>query len=188
MADNEHPPEDNDPWETHDTELAYENPWIRIEHSNVTTPGGSAGIYGVVRFVNDAVGVVPIDDEDHTWLVGQYRYPTASYSWEMPEGGSPPHETREQTAARELLEETGLSAGTMTPLLSDVHMSNSVTDERAWAFIATDLTQGAPTPEDTEELRLWRLPVDQVIDMVLNDKIADSFTVMAFLRILADRR
>ena len=51
----------------------YDNPWIEVSHSDVTTPTGSDGIYGVVHFKNLAIAVVPIDEHDHTWLVGQYR-------------------------------------------------------------------------------------------------------------------
>ena len=113
-------------------------------------------MYGVVRFENIAVGVIPIDDEDHTWLVGQYRYTLDEYSWEMPEGGCPKGESPEGAAHRELLEETGLRAATLTPLISGIRLSNSVTDESAVAFLATDLTQGEAEPEDTEDLQVKR--------------------------------
>ncbi len=175
-------------WITHDTTVPYENAWIRVEHSNVTTPGGTAGIYGVVRFAHVAVGVIPIDDDDHTWLVGQYRYATGQYSWEMPEGGAEPGESFEQSAQRELREETGMSAGSLTPLFSNVMLSNSVTDERAYAFLATDLTAGVAEPDDTEQLAVRRLPVDEAIHMVLDGEINDAFSVMAFLTLAQLRR
>lgn len=175
------------PWTTHSTEVPYENQWIRIEHSEVTTPGGTAGIYGVVRFKNRAVGIVPIDDEDHTWLVGQYRYAIDQYSWEIPAGGSPMDQSVEDTAHRELREETGLIAGSLTPVLEGIHLTNSVTDEAAWCFVARDLEQADAQPEDTEDLQIRRLPMSEAIDMVLRGDITDSFTVMALLRLHADR-
>lgn len=175
-------------WITHDTAVPYENAWIRVEHNNVTTPGGSKGIYGVVRFKNVAVGVIPIDDEDHTWLVGQYRYATGQYSWEMPEGGAEPGESFEETARRELKEETGMTAASLTPLFSNVVLSNSVTDEAAYAFVATGLQAGDATPEDTEELAIRRLPVEEAIQLVLDGEINDAFSVMAFLTLDAVRR
>lgn len=171
------------PWITHTTRTAYDNQWISVEHSEVTTPGGSAGIYGVVRFKNYAVGVLPIDHEDHTWLVGQYRYALDQYSWEMPAGGCPKDEAPEDAARRELLEETGLTAGTLKPLLTGVKLTNSVTDETAYCYLATDLTPGEAEPEDTEDIQIKRLPVDDVIDMVMNDQIDDSYTIMAFQRL-----
>ena len=178
----------HNPWVTHSTSVPYENQWIRVEHDAVTTPGGKPGIYGVVRFKNLAVGVLPIDAEDHTWLVGQYRYPLNEYSWEIPAGGCPKGEDPLDTARRELREETGLIAGTLTPLLSGIKLSNSVTDEDAFAYVATDLTVGEAEPEDTEDLQVKRLPVDEVIEMVMNDEIDDSFTVLAFQRLALTRR
>lgn len=176
------------PWQTHSTHIGYENQWIAVEHSEVTTPGGSAGVYGVVRFKNLAVGVLPIDDDDHTWLVGQYRYPLDQYSWEMPAGGCPKGEDPADTAHRELREETGLIAETLTPLLTGVKLTNSVTDENAFAYLATGLTLGDAEPEDTEDLQLRRLPVDDVIDMCLTGEIDDAFTIMAFLKLAHTRR
>lgn len=158
-----------------------------MDHSDVTTPGGSPGIYGVVRFKNRAIGILPIDAEDHTWLVGQYRYTLEEYSWEIPAGGSPMDEDPEATAHRELLEETGLLAGRLTPLLSEVRLSNSVTDETAWCWVATELTMTEAEPEDTEDLQVRRLPVDDAIQMVMNGDINDAFTVMSFLRLHAQR-
>ena len=158
-----------------------------MDHSDVTTPGGSPGIYGVVRFKNRAIGILPIDAEDHTWLVGQYRYTLDEYSWEIPAGGSPMDEDPEATAHRELLEETGLLAGRLTPLLSEVRLSNSVTDETAWCWVATELTMTEAEPEDTEDLQVRRLPVDDVIEMVMNGDINDAFTIMSFLRLHAER-
>ncbi len=158
-----------------------------MDHNTVTTPGGSAGVYGVVRFKNRAVGVVPVDDEDHTWLVGQYRYAPDEYSWEMPAGGCPEGVQVEDTARQELLEETGLIASELRPLLSGIRLSNSVTDEIGWCYVASGLTAGVAQPEDTEDLQLRRLPVDDAIQMVLDGEINDSFTIMALLRLRAER-
>lgn len=175
------------PWTTHSTEVPYENQWIRVEHSEVTTPGGSAGIYGVVRFKNIAVGIVPVDDDDYTWLVGQHRYAVDEYSWEIPAGGSPMGENTLDTARRELAEETGLRAAAFTPLFEGVRLSNSITDETAVAYLATDLSPGDATPEDTEELTLRRLPVEEAISMVLSGEINDCFSVLALGRLAVHR-
>jgi len=177
----------SNPWTTRSTHTPYENQWIAIEHNDVTTPGGSNGVYGVVRFKNYAVGVVPIDEHDHTWLVGQYRYPLDAYSWEIPAGGCPLDEHVEATAFRELREETGLVAARLEPLLEGLQLSNSITDEEAWAFVATGLTLHEAEPEDTEDLTLWRLPVDDAIEMALRGEIKDAFTLMAMLRLHASR-
>ena len=127
----------SNPWTTLSSRLVYENPWIRVREDQVLRPDGQPGIYGVVEFKNRAVGVLPVDDEGCIWLVGQYRYPLNSYSWEVPEGGSPQFETPEETVRRELEEETGLSAGTLE-LICTAHLSNSVCDEIAYIYRATE--------------------------------------------------
>jgi hypothetical protein len=75
------------PWKTISTTLKYENPWIRVEEHQVLNPSGKEGIYGTVHFKNIAIGIIPVDDEGNTWLVGQYRYPLNCYSWEIIERG-----------------------------------------------------------------------------------------------------
>ena len=104
-------PEPSNPWTTLGSRPVYENPWIKVREDQVLRPDGQPGIYGVVEFKNRAVGVLPVEDDGAVWLVGQYRYPLQAYSWEIPEGGSAAGETPEETARRELQEETGLTAG-----------------------------------------------------------------------------
>jgi len=171
------------PWTTHSTRTVYDNPWIRVTESQVTTPGGGPGIYGVVHFKNRAIGVVPVDDEGCTWLVGQYRYTLESYEWEIPEGGCGPEETPREAAARELAEETGLRADRYEVLLDDIALSNSVTDERSTIFLATGLKQREASPEETEDLRVRRLPLAEAIELVQQGAITDAVSVMALLAI-----
>ena len=123
------------PWRVASASLAFDNPWISVIDHKVTHPDGSPGEYGVVRFKNRAIGILPIDDEGCTWLVGQHRFPLDRYSWELPEGGGPLKEAPLQAAKRELEEETGLTAKTWLPL-AEMDLSNSVTDEAAISFIA----------------------------------------------------
>src|SRR5271167_62330 len=147
--------EPSNPWRTLSSRLVYENPWIRVREDQVRRPDGLPGIYGVVEFKNRAVGVLPVEADGSIWLVGQFRYPLRAYSWEIPEGGGLPSEMPEATARRELREETGFTAGRVE-LLSTSHLSNSVSDELAYLFRATELTPGEDCPEGTEKLEVRR--------------------------------
>lgn len=173
--------ENNNPWKVLDSEVKYENNWIKVYHQNVLNPNGGKGIYGSVHFKNIAIGIVPIDKDGNTWLVGQYRFPLEEYSWEIPEGGSPEGEDTLQSAKRELLEETGLIAQKWT-ILSKLHTSNSVCKEVAYIYLAEDLTQTQSQPEETEQLQIRKIPIKEAYQMVLADKITDSISVAGILK------
>lgn len=173
--------ETHNPWHTLSTELKYQNPWISVREDQVRNPGGGRGIYGVVSMKNKALGIVPVDAEGNTWLVGQYRYPLNEYSWEIPMGGGLLEHDILASAQRELKEETGLTAARWTRI-ARLHTSNSVTDEEGFVYLAEDLTQGDLEPEETEDLRLWKLPLAEAISMVMADRITDGISVAGLLK------
>ena len=165
----------NGPWTVHSTALSFENPWLRVETSKVSHPDGSPGIYGVVRFANLACGVLPIDDEGYTWLVGQHRFPFDDYSWELPEGGGQQGIDPKASTARELKEETGLTADHYVQL-GKWHLSNSVTDEVAYGYLAWGLRAGEAAPEPSEALTVVRVPFAELLARVRSGEITDAFT------------
>lgn len=171
------------PWTTLKSREGYANPWIRVREDQVLTPAGTPGIYGVVEYQNRAVGVVPMDEEGNTWLVGQWRYCHESYEWEIPEGGCPPGEDPAECARRELMEETGLHAEVIEPLMTGIQLSNSTTNEVCDLFIARGLRQGHAMPEDTEKLQVLKLPLQEAIAMALDGRIRDSVSVLALMRL-----
>ena len=173
-------PEPSNPWTTLGSRPVYENPWIKVREDQVLRPDGQPGIYGVVEFKNRAVGVLPVEDDGAVWLVGQYRYPLQAYSWEIPEGGCPEGETPEETARRELQEETGLTALTLE-LLTTAHLSNSVSDEVAYIFRASGLTHGQNNPEGAEAIEVRRVAWAEAWAMLRRGEITDSISVIALL-------
>lgn len=174
--------ETRNPWTILQRETRYENPWIRLDHFDVLNPSGGKGIYGKVHFKNVAVGVFPLDEEQNTWLVGQYRFTLDQYSWEMPEGGGPHHEDPLMAAQRELEEETGMQAAKWSTLLT-MHLSNSVSDEKAIVFLARELSMGKSHPEETEDLQVKKIPFEEVFQMVEQGTITDAMTVAAVYKI-----
>lgn len=167
------------------SEEVYYSPWIRVQHAEVIHPTGAEGIYGSVHFENIAVGVIPIDEDGNTCLVGQYRYPTQRYSWEIPEGGCPKTEDPLEAAQRELLEETGLKASHWEVLLENIQVSNSVTDELAILYVAKGLSIHMAQPEELEDLKVKKVPLEEAITMVFQGEITDSLSVMGLLAIAA---
>jgi 8-oxo-dGTP pyrophosphatase MutT (NUDIX family) len=170
------------PWKRHSASERYDNPWIRVEHHDVTTPGGSPGVYGVVHFKNIALGIIPLDENGDTWLVGQYRYPHRAYTWEIPEGGGPVGSDPMASAQRELMEEVGLHAGRWD-LILEMDTSNSVTDERCLIYLARELEMHSRHPEDTEELAVRRIPFEELHRGVLRGEYRDSITIAGVLKL-----
>lgn len=170
------------PWTLLDCEERYANPWIRLEHCRVLKPNGAPGVYGIVRFQKLAVGALPVHADGAVTLVGQWRVPLSAYSWEMPEGGAEPGEAPDACAARELEEEAGLVAGHLQEVLR-MHLSNSVTDEAAVCYLATDLRPGRAAPDETEVLQQRRVPFMEALAEALDGRITDSLTVATLLRV-----
>jgi 8-oxo-dGTP pyrophosphatase MutT (NUDIX family) len=184
-----HHPEDN-PWKITSEKNVYDNPWIDVTEYQVINPAGNPGIYGKVHYKNLAIGVLPLDDELNTYLVGQFRFTLNQYSWEMPEGGGPEGTDPLASAKRELLEETGLKASQWTEI-QRLHLSNSVSDELSILYVARGLEQFEAEPEETEQLIIKKVPFAEMYRMVCDGEITDAMTVAAVLKVqllLAENR
>lgn len=168
--------------------VSYDNHWIRVIEHDVLNPAGNPGIYGVVHVKHLAIGMLPLDDDGFTYLVGQHRFPGDYFSWELPEGGGSIEASPEVSAARELREETGLLAHCWHSFLT-MDLSNSITDERAIGLIAWELEQFPPEPEEEEQIEIRRVRFAEALDMALSGEIVDAFAqAMLFkARLLADR-
>lgn len=173
---------DINPWKILSEKEEYDNPWINVTEYSVLNPSGGKGIYGKVHYKNRAVGILPLDNQMFTYLVGQYRFPIDQYSWEIPEGGCPEGSIPLEAAQRELEEETGLKALSWE-LLLEMRLSNSVSDEHAMVYLAWDLEQGEASPEETEEITVKRVSFEEAYNMVEDGTITDSISVAAILKV-----
>lgn len=97
-------------------------------------------------------------------------------------GGGPLNIDPLVSAKRELKEETGLLASDWQELMK-LHTSNSVTDERGLVYVARDLTEGETEFEDTEELLIQKLPLEEAVERVLSGEITDAISVAGLLKL-----
>ena len=169
------------PWLDRGATAVFENPWMRLTRHPATAPTGLESDYVVMRPKNLSVGVLPVHEDGTVTLVGQQRFALMNWSWEMPEGGAPFDEDPIEGARRELAEEAGLQAEHWREALK-AEMSNSITDERAMAWIAWGLTPVPAAPDPTEVIRVARVPFGDLLREVGRGAVRDMFTVATTLR------
>ncbi|MCC6955021.1 MAG: NUDIX hydrolase [Deltaproteobacteria bacterium] len=172
----------HNPWKTLGTKIVYKNPWISVREDSVICPDGSEGIYGVVD-PKIATGVVALTPNREVYLVGQFRYPLQSYSWEIIEGGADGNESPLAAAQRELAEEAGLVASEWSPIGGEMHLSNCFTSERAFAFLAQNLSETKRSPDATEVLTVKCVPFAETLAMIDRGEITDALSIIALLQV-----
>jgi ADP-ribose pyrophosphatase len=170
------------PWRVIKQQTVYDNSWIEVIHHDVVNTSDNVGVYGVVHFKHYALGVIVLDDDLNTWLVGQYRFPLKTYTWEIPEGGGKREVAPLISAKRELLEETGIVANNWK-LIQELQLSNSATDEVAFIYLARELNFGIPNPDDGEQLQIKKVKFAEAYNMVCDGVITDSLSVAAILKV-----
>lgn len=172
---------EHNPWITKKSEDVYESPWIKVVKHDVLNPAGKPATYSVVNFKNLAIGILPIDNEGFTWLVGQWRYPLEEYCWEIPEGGGPLGMDPLDSAKRELKEETGIVAKEFKEIMR-LHLSNSATNELAIVYLAKNLDFESAEPEESEVLQIKRIHLNEAYEWAMSGKITDAISVAALLK------
>ncbi|MFB1297726.1 NUDIX domain-containing protein [Mycobacterium sp. pW049] len=162
----------------------YRNPWMTVREDNVRRADGSTGIYGVVDRPTYAL-VIPRDG-DRFHLVEQFRYPLGLRRWEFPQGTAPDRAELDgpELAARELREETGLIAATMTEIgLLDV--APGISSQRGRVFLATGITEGPHDREHEEQdMRSAWFARAEVEEMMRSGVITDAQTMAAWTQML----
>ena len=170
------------PWEIIKSQEVYDSPWIKVTKHDVLDPNNNEGTYSVVHFKHTAIGVIPLDEDQNTWIVGQYRFPLERYTWEIPEGGGALTEQPLDAAKRELSEEVGISAEKWTKIM-EFDVSNASTDEKGILYLAQNLSFHQAHPDENEELAVKKIPFEELYQMVLSGEVTDSLSVLAVLKV-----
>lgn len=169
------------PWRSKTTRTVYDNPWLALTEHEAVAPTGAPALYAAVRYKNLAIGILPLHDDGTVTVVGQHRFPLTDYSWELPEGGAPMGEDPLDGARRELAEEAGLTAADWREVLS-FQLSNSVTDERGFGYVALGLSPAPLAPDPTEVFQIARRPFSELLDLAVRGRLQDMITVALLLR------
>ena len=168
-------------WQTRSSSIVYANPWIQVREDRVQRPDGSDGIYGVVEMRNPAVFIVPLTDADEVVLVEVERYTTGRVSLEVPAGGSDGEDLL-VAAQRELMEETGLTAGSWE-LIGNPFALNGVCRAPEHVFLARGLEAAGGGDGQAEEgiVGVRRVPWATALSLIQDGTIVDGETVAALM-------
>ena len=172
------------PWQCLHTEIGFDNSYYSARRDTVRHRSGREHPYVSVRTKFRGVGVLPIDAEGCTTIIGQFRYVLDRFTWETVRGGIPLEISALDGAKQELAEETGLRADHWLHLF-DLNASPGLTDEICPCFVAWGLHAGEVRPEQHETITQRRLPFAEAVAMALAGEIADASSVALILGVQA---
>jgi ADP-ribose pyrophosphatase len=171
-------------WKTLESRLIFKNPWIKLHEDKVRTPSGKTMLYSWYESA-DVVVVVPFLDDSTLVMIKQYRYPLHKALLEFPAGHIENGENPKDTAVRELAEETGYHFKEIEYVYT-YHPSVSKTRQVVYVFKAKELTTeeegvGSLRHESTEDIKVEKVKVKELAQMITNKKIENAGTLIAYL-------
>jgi ADP-ribose pyrophosphatase len=158
---------------------------VNLAIDTVRFPDGTTGELEMIRH-SGAAAVVPLlsdpqGDDPQVLLIRQYRYAAGGFLLEIPAGRPERQgEDWEACARRELQEETGLTAGSLT-YLTTIFTTPGFTDEQIRIFLATDLKAGYNRLDPDEFLDPVAMPISQALSLIHNGEIRDAKTICGLL-------
>lgn len=162
----------------------YKGKIINLELHTVELQNGSTSMREIIRH-RGGVAVIALNKEKEIVLVKQFRKPYEQAILEIPAGKLEKGEKPEECAVRELKEETGLSAESLT-LLNIMYPSPGYTDEKIYIFKAEGLAEGSICPDEDEFINVERYPLYKAVEMVKAGVINDAKTVIAIFMAAAE--
>jgi len=164
---------------TPDPQTLFETKRFQVVRATRTSPAGKVHTREYIEHPG-AVTIVPVLPDGRICLVRNYRLAVGQTLLELPAGTLDPGEAPAKTAGRELAEETGYVAGRLEPLC-EFFMSPGILNERMYVFVASDLAEGPPHREETEEIENLLVPLAEALRLVDAGEIRDSKTIAALL-------
>ncbi|HUT56314.1 MAG TPA: NUDIX hydrolase [Phycisphaerae bacterium] len=157
--------------------LIHKGRVAELHSVGVRMPDGTVVQRDYVHYGGAAV-VLPILEDGSVVMIRNYRFAVEEHLLELPAGMMDGDEEPRAAAARELAEETGYTAGRIEPL-GEFYTGPGTTDERMYAFLATELTKGRQNLEQHEQIQVEVHAADEVRRMVADGAIHDGKTIAA---------
>ena len=164
------------------TERIFRGRAVGLRVDTVEKPSGKTTTREIIEH-SDCITVVPVDNEDRVLLVRQFRKPVEKELLEIPAGGIEAGETPADAVRRELQEETGFYPNKLEDL-GGFYASPGYSTEYLYLFLATDLVPRRLEAEDTDEIEVVRVPVNDIPNLIDSGEICDAKSVAALLRFL----
>jgi ADP-ribose pyrophosphatase len=166
-------------YRTLSSRYVYNGHNIRLRVDDVLLPSGKKTVREVVEH-NGAVVIVAVDEEKNVLLVRQFRHAAGKELLEIPAGGIDSGETPEETARREMQEETGYAPGHLESL-GGFYSAPGYASEYLHLFLATELMPARLIAEDTEEINLVKMPLDEAVKLIRKGDIQDAKSIAGLL-------
>jgi len=167
------------PWQVRGTSTLHRNPYFSVLQQEVLVNREKEIDFYSIWFPRPAVGIVGRRGTE-LLLLRQYRFLVDEYVWAIPSGGVAHGESLEEAAAREFREETGMTAGSLRPLMG-CYASYGCSNQRFEIFVATEITPAAEPFDPTEVLSVQWFTRDAVIEMVRKNEIVDNLSLSPIL-------
>ncbi|MBA7498690.1 Methanol dehydrogenase activator [subsurface metagenome] len=168
------------------SQLIYEGRAVKLRVDTVEMPSGRQTKREIVEH-SDCVAIIAIDDNDNVLLVNQFRKSVEKELLEIPAGGIEPGEDPVTTVRRELSEETGYLPRKVERL-GGFYSTPGYCTEYLYLYLATDLIPSQLYAEDTENIRLVRVPVSQISHLISSGSICDAKSIAGLLIFLEHRK
>ena len=157
----------------------YEGKILKVKQYQVELENGKITQRDVIRH-NGAVALVAVKDNGNILFVKQFRFPVAKEILEIPAGKIDLGETIENCASRELEEETGYTSDNIIKI-GQMYPTCAYSDEVIHIFLAENLKKTKQNLDDDEFLSIIEIPLEKVLDMIVNGEVSDAKTQLAIL-------